>query len=130
MCIRDSSHLKSCVRSNYSNPPKHGAAIVTTVLEDATLRGIWEQELAAMRKRISAMRVQFVAGMQKQAPQQDLSFITNQRGMFSYSGLSPVQVDALRNEWSIYLVSSGRINVAGMTPQNIARLCEAVTSVL
>ena len=83
-----------------------------------------------MRQRISDMRSQFVAGMQKQAPQQDLSFITNQRGMFSYSGLSPVQVDALRNEWSIYLVSSGRINVAGMTPQNIARLCEAVTSVL
>ena len=124
------SHLKSCVRSNYSNPPKHGAAIVAKVLEDATLRGVWEQELAAMRQRISDMRSQFVAGMQKQAPQQDLSFITNQRGMFSYSGLSPVQVDALRNEWSIYLVASGRINVAGMTPQNIARLCEAVTSVL
>ena len=124
------SHLKSCVRANYSNPPKHGAAIVTAVLEDAALRSAWEQELAGMRERIRAMRKQFVAGMQSRVPQHDMSFILKQRGMFSYSGLSSVQVDALRNEQSIYLVSSGRINVAGMTPENIDRLCEAVASVI
>ena len=76
------------------------------------------------------MRKQFVAGMQSRVPQHDMSFILKQRGMFSYSGLSSVQVDALRNEQSIYLVSSGRINVAGMTPENIDRLCEAVASVI
>lgn len=124
------SHAKRCVRANYSNPPKHGGLIVSTVLGDAQLRAGWETELAEMRSRINRMRELFVQTMRDKAPHHDFSFITRQRGMFSYSGLTPVQVDRLRREHSIYIVGSGRINVAGMTPANMERLCEAVASVL
>ena len=125
------SHAKICVRVNYSNPPKHGAAIVATILADAELRAEWERELAEMRNRIHSMRRLFVETMKAKAPERDFSFIGRQRGMFSYTGLSPVQVDTLRAQYSIYLVASGgRINVAGMTEANMDRLCEAVASVL
>jgi len=124
------SHAKSCVRANYSNPPKHGALAVSTVLADAELRSQWEVELAEMRDRINGMRHLFVETMKQKAPQRDFSFITRQLGMFSFSGLTPVQVDELRNKHSIYIVGSGRINVAGMTRSNMDRLCEAIASVL
>ena len=124
------SHLKASVRANYSNPPRHGGAIVATVLTDAELRGQWESELADMRTRINRMRSRFVEVMSGKAPNHDFSFIANQRGMFSFSGLTPVQVDQLRSEYSIYIVGSGRINVAGMTDANLERLCDAIASVL
>jgi aspartate/tyrosine/aromatic aminotransferase len=125
------SHAKICVRVNYSNPPKHGGAIVTTVLGDAELRSQWIQEVAAMRDRINGMRSLFVEKMKVKMPQHDFSFIAKQRGMFSFSGLTPVQVDELRNKHSIYVVTAGgRINVAGMTESNIDRLCDAIASVL
>ncbi len=124
------SQLKTCVRTNYSNPPAHGAQVVETILGDAELRKAWEVELGAMRKRISQMRTLFVETMQRLAPQQDFSFLLPQLGMFSFSGLTPSQVDRLRDEFGIYMVRSGRINVAGITPQNLDPLCQAVAKVL
>jgi aspartate/tyrosine/aromatic aminotransferase len=124
------SHAKLCVRTNYSNPPQHGGAIVQTVLSDPELRSQWEQELAAMRERINGMRKQFAEMMKARNVSHDFSFITQQRGMFSFSGLTPLQVDELRNEHSIYIVNSGRINVAGMTPHNLDRLGDAIAKVL
>jgi aspartate/tyrosine/aromatic aminotransferase len=124
------SHLKSCVRTNYSNPPAHGAAIVQTILQDAQLRQTWHEELAAMRERIADMRQLFVQTMRRHAPQSDFASLLQQNGMFSFSGLRPAQVDRLRQEHSIYIVRSGRINVAGITPQNVAPLCRALAAVL
>ncbi len=124
------SQLKSCVRANYSNPPAHGGAIVTTILADAELHDQWEQELAGMRTRINDMRQLFTDTMQAKAPDQDFSFIKDQRGMFSFSGLTPEQVDELRDKHSIYTVRNGRINVGGMTEDNMELLCNAIASVL
>lgn len=128
---RDSvlSQLKICVRTNFSNPPAHGGAIVSTILGDATLRAQWEKELAEMRARIASMRVGFVEGLRAAGVPGDFSFITQQKGMFSFSGLTKAQVDRLRDEHAIYVVGSGRINVAGMTPRNLPILCQAIASV-
>ena len=113
------SQAKVCVRVNYSNPPKHGGAIVSTVLGDPQLRSLWQREVTGMRDRINAMRGLFVESM-RQKSERDFSFIARQRGMFSFTGLTAVQVDELRNRHSIYVVSGGgRINVAGMTPSNM-----------
>ncbi|MDP6468953.1 MAG: amino acid aminotransferase [Pirellulaceae bacterium] len=125
------SHAKVCVRTNYSNPPQHGAAIVAAVLSDSELRAQWEQELTVMRDRINSMRALFVEAMRDKAPGHDFSFIAAQNGMFSFSGLSPMQVDELRNKHSVYVVTAGgRINVAGITPGNMDRLCTAIADVL
>ncbi|MEZ6089844.1 MAG: amino acid aminotransferase [Pirellulaceae bacterium] len=124
------SQLKRIVRTNYSNPPRHGAAIVATVINHPELRTLWHAELAEMRDRIAAMRKAFVDGMHQRQNKQDFSFLLSQSGMFSFSGLNPMQVDQLRNEYSIYIVGSGRINVAGMTEDNLPRLCDAVAAVL
>lgn len=128
---RTLSQVRTAIRVNYSNPPQHGAAIVATILSDAALRAQWEAELTAMRQRIHQMRGLFVASMKERCPTRDFSFIADQKGMFSFSGLTPVQVDELRNKYSIYVVSAGgRINVAGMTEQNMPVLCDAIASVL
>jgi aspartate/tyrosine/aromatic aminotransferase len=124
------SQLKICVRTNYSNPPAHGASIVETILGDEGLREGWKRELTAMRTRISGMRALFVETMRAHAPRHDFSFLLSQNGMFSFSGLSPERVDRLREQFAIYVVRSGRINVAGITPQNIDPLCRAVAAVL
>ena len=124
------SHVKVVVRRNYSNPPSHGGAIVVTVLQDAELRQQWEGEVTAMRNRINGMRRLFADTLKTKGARRDFSFITKQRGMFSFSGLNKDQVQRLRNEYSIYIVGSGRINVAGMTEANMPRLCEAIVSVL
>ncbi len=124
------SHAKVCVRTNYSSPPKHGAAIVSTILADDPLRREWESEVADMRNRINGMRELFVRTMKDKSPRHDFSFIARQRGMFSYSGLTPLQVDQLRSIHAIYVVGSGRINVAGMTEANMQRICDAIVSVL
>jgi aspartate aminotransferase len=124
------SHVKSTVRANYSNPPKHGAAIVTTILNDDQLKAQWQQELADMRNRISDMRQRFAQIMNDKNAPRDFSSITEQCGMFSFSGLSQLQVDRLRNEYAIYIVGNGRINVAGITDNNIERLCDAILEVL
>ena len=124
------SHIKICIRTNYSNPPSHGAQAVATVLNDPDLRAQWDGEVKAMRDRINTMRVLFVDTLEAKGVRRDFSFIAHQRGMFSFSGLTPEQVDALREKFSIYIVSSGRINVAGMTKDNIVPLCEAIAEVI
>ena len=124
------SHLKICVRTNYSNPPAHGGLIVAEILGDPELRQRWEVELAEMRNRINDMRHLFVETLDEQGAGRDFSFIARQRGMFSYSGLTPAQVQALRDRHSVYIVGSGRINVAGMTEANMVYLCAAIADVL
>ncbi|MDF1553796.1 MAG: aspartate/tyrosine/aromatic aminotransferase [Deferrisomatales bacterium] len=124
------SNVKPVIRTNYSNPPAHGAAVVSLILDDPDLRQRWEGELTAMRTRIRAMREQFVAGLARHGVNRDFSFITRQNGMFSFSGLGRGQVQALRDRFGIYIVGSGRINVAGMTEGNMDYLCEAIAAVL
>jgi aspartate/tyrosine/aromatic aminotransferase len=124
------SQLKACIRSNYSNPPAHGAAIVTTILGDPQLHGLWESEVRDIRERINGMRSLFVRTLAEVGVTRDFSFVARQRGMFSYSGLTPDQVRRLRDEHAIYIVGSGRINVAGMTPENVRPLCIAIAAVL
>jgi aspartate/tyrosine/aromatic aminotransferase len=125
------SQVRVSIRTNYSNPPTHGAAIVAAVLSDPVLRQQWEQELAAMRERIHKMRRLFVATMKQKAPQHDYSFLIDQKGMFSFSGLTNLQVDELRSKHSVYVVGNGgRINVAGMSEGNMDALCTAIAAVL
>lgn len=124
------SHVKQAIRANYSNPPAHGAAIVTTVLSDPSLRTLWEQEVTEMRDRINTMRHLFVETLNEKGVRRDFSFIARQRGMFSFSGLNADQVKALRERYAIYIVGGGRINVAGMTEENMEYLCGAIAEVL
>ena len=124
------SQLNRVIRSNYSNPPAHGAAIVNTILRDSVLREQWEAEVATMRQRINGMRQQLVDALASQAVPGDFSFITQQRGMFSFSGLTKEQVEKLREKHAIYIVGSGRINVAGLTPGNIERVATAIGEVV
>ena len=124
------SNLKTTIRRLYSTPPAHGGAIVTTIMNDAALRAEWEDEVAQIRRRIAEMRKLFVATLKAKGVEQDFSFLTNQYGMFSFSGLNPEQVKTLKEKHSIYIVGSGRINVAGMTKDNMDRLCGAVAEVL
>lgn len=124
------SQVKYTIRANYSNPPAHGAAVVATILGNDALRTIWEQELTDMRQRIHRMRQLFVNTLQEKGANRDFSFIIHQNGMFSFSGLNKDQVIRLREEFGVYAVNSGRVNVAGMTPDNMAALCEAIVAVL
>jgi|LakMenEpi03Aug12_release.lakeMendotaPanAssembly.Ray.scaffolds.fasta_scaffold03762_16 aspartate/tyrosine/aromatic aminotransferase len=124
------SQLKAAVRCNYSNPPRHGGSVVATVLGNAELRHQWESEVDAMRQRIHTMREKFVAGMASRTDKRDFQFLLKQKGMFSYSGLTPMQVDWLKQNKAIYIVGSGRINVAGMTESNLPILCDAIAESL
>ena len=124
------SQLKSTIRSNYSNPPAHGGAVVTAVLSDPELAALWQREVDGMRDRISRMRTLFVETLKQKGVKQDFSFIASQKGMFSFAGISPEQVDRLKDEFGIYAVRSGRINVAGMSESTMDRLCTAVAAVL
>ncbi len=124
------SQVKSIARVIYSNPPAHGAAIVTEILNDAALRAEWEQEVAEMRDRIQEMRTLFVNTLKELGVDADFSFIERQNGMFSFSGLSKAQVQRLKEEFGIYIVGSGRISVAGMTKSNMQPLCKGIAAVL
>ena len=124
------SQMNSVIRSNYSNPPAHGAAIVNCILRDESLRATWENEVAAMRSRINGTRQQFVDALAAKGVPGDYSFITQQRGMFSFSGLTKDQVETLREKYAIYIVGSGRINVAGLTPGNIDQVAQAISEVV
>jgi aromatic-amino-acid transaminase len=123
------SQLKIVIRSNYSNPPTHGAQVVTTVLNDPTLRAQWEGELKAMRERIRRMRHLLVDKLHAAGVKRDLSFITRQQGMFSYSGLNPAQMQRLRDEFGIYGVDSGRICVAALNGRNVDAVAQAIARV-
>ncbi|GAB4344774.1 MAG: aspartate/tyrosine/aromatic aminotransferase [Gammaproteobacteria bacterium] len=124
------SQVKALIRTMYSNPPAHGGAVVTTVLDDPELYGQWEEEVSEMRNRIHEMRALFVRTLKEKGVTQDFGFIERQNGMFSFSGLNPEQVARLRDEFGIYIVGSGRINVAGMTRANMDALCSAIATVL
>lgn len=124
------SQIKSGIRSNYSNPPAHGAAIVSIILNDEALYAQWVDEVSAMRERIKEMRTLFVATLKEKGVEGDYSFISRQNGMFSFSGLSKEQVNQLKEEFAVYIVGSGRISVAGMTKNNMQPLCTALASVL
>lgn len=128
--VRALSQIKKVIRSNYSNPPAHGALIVSVILSDASLRAKWEAELTEMRTRIAKMRQLFVETLSSYGVSQDFSFIANQNGMFSFSGLNQQQVARLKEEFGIYIVGSGRISVAGMTQSNIPVICKAIAAVL
>ena len=124
------SHIKTTIRTNYSNPPAHGGLIVNTIMGDETLRTQWLAELDAMKARIHGVRQQLVDGLAGAGADQDFSFISQQKGMFSFSGLSDEQVAFLREQKSIYIVKGGRINVAGITPGNIDYLCSSMAEAL
>lgn len=124
------SQLKRVIRTNYSNPPTHGAQVVATVLTTPALRAVWEEELAGMRVRIKQMRVALLEKLQAAGVKQDMGFITQQKGMFSYSGLNKDQMQRLRSEFGIYGVDSGRICVAALNSRNIDAVVSAIARVL
>ncbi|MEJ6521956.1 aspartate/tyrosine/aromatic aminotransferase [Shewanella bicestrii] len=128
--VRAFSQVKRTIRANYSNPPAHGALIVSTILSDAALKALWVQELTEMRERIAEMRTLFVQSLKDEGVTQDFSFISRQNGMFSFSGLNKAQVARLKDEFGIYIVGSGRISVAGMTKTNMPLICKAIAQVL
>jgi aromatic-amino-acid transaminase len=118
------------IRTNYSNPPTHGATVVASVLNTPALRAQWEEELTEMRQRIKAMRVKLVQGLKAAGVNQDMGFIASQIGMFSYSGLTKDQMVRLRNEFGVYGVDTGRICVAALNDQNIDYVCASIAKVL
>jgi aromatic-amino-acid transaminase len=124
------SQIKRVIRTNYSNPPTHGGAIVAAVLSSPELRKQWEEELAGMRDRIRAMRTGLVEALKARGVAQDFSFVIQQRGMFSYTGLSAAQVERLKNEYGIYAVSTGRICLAALNTKNIGYVADAIAAVL
>jgi aromatic-amino-acid transaminase len=124
------SQLKIVIRTNYSNPPTHGGAIVTAVLNSPELRAQWEAELGEMRVRIKAMRQKLVDGLKAAGVKQDMSFITQQIGMFSYSGLSKDQMVRLRNEFGVYGTDTGRMCVAALNSKNIDYVCASIAKVI
>ena len=124
------SQLKLVIRTNYSNPQIHGGTVVATVLNTPALRAQWEGELTEMRLRIKAMRQKLVDGLKAAGVQQDMSFITDQIGMFSYSGLSKDQMQRLRSEFGVYGTDAGRMCVAALNSKNIDYVCASITSVM
>ncbi len=124
------SQLKIVIRTNYSNPPTHGGAIVAAVLGNPESRAMWEAELGDMRVRIKAMRQKLVDGLKAAGVTQDMSFITRQIGMFSYSGLSKDQMVRLRNEFGVYGTDTGRMCVAALNSKNIDYVCASIAKVI
>jgi len=124
------SQLKIVIRTNYSSPPSHGGAVVAAVLSKPEWRALWESELGGMRTRIKAMRQKLVDGLKAAGVQQDMSFITSQIGMFSYSGLSRDQMIRLRAEFGVYGTDTGRMCVAALNSKNVDYVCAAIAKVM
>jgi aromatic-amino-acid transaminase len=124
------SQLKIAIRTNYSNPPTHGGAVVATVLGTPELRALWEKELGEMRVRIKAMRQKLVDGLKAAGVKEDMSFITTQIGMFSYSGLRKDQMVRLREEFGVYGTDTGRMCVAALNSKNIDYVCQSIAKVI
>ena len=122
--------LKATVRRNYSSPPNFGAQVVAAVLNDEALKASWLVEVEEMRTRILAMRQELVKGLSTEMPERNFDYLLNQRGMFSYTGLSAAQVDQLREEFGVYLIASGRMCVAGLNTQNVHRVAKAFAAVM
>lgn len=123
------SQVAIVARENYSNPPSHGSAIVSEILHSAELAAIWREELTEMRDRINTLRRDFVEALKPYGLEQKFACVGEQRGMFSYTGLKPEQVDRLRDEFGIYMVRSGRANVAGFSQENLTYLAKAIAAV-
>jgi aromatic-amino-acid transaminase len=123
------SQVKRVIRTNYSNPPTHGGAVVAAVLSSPELRKMWEDELAGMRDRIRSMRVGLVDKLKARGVAQDFSFVVRQRGMFSYTGLTADQVERMKNEFGIFAVSTGRICLAALNNKNIDYVADAIATV-
>jgi aspartate/tyrosine/aromatic aminotransferase len=124
------SQIKSLIRGNYSNPPLHGARIVSTILKSHELTLEWKMELSNMRERIKEMRKALVAALHVKGQDHNFAYMHQQNGLFSFSGLSPEQVQYLRNEKAIYMPSNGRLNIAGLNTQNLSYVAEALLSVM
>ena len=124
------SQVKRVIRTNYSNPPTHGGAVVAAILSNPELRQMWEVELAGMRDRIRTMRLSLVEKLKAKGVTQDFSFVIKQRGMFTYTGLSAEQVARLQNEFGVYAVSTGRICIAALNTRNIDYVADAIVAVL
>ena len=124
------SQLKIVIRTNYSNPPTHGGAVVAAVLNTPELRALWERELGDMRSRIKTMRERLVAGLKAAGVTQDMGFITTQIGMFSYSGLTKEQMVRLRSEFGVYGTDTGRMCVAALNSKNIDHVCQSIAAVV
>ena len=127
---RVNSKLKSVIRANYSNPPAHGAKIVSAVLNDPVLLQQWHEDLKGMRERIKEMRHLLAEALKKEGAKVDFSFIEDQHGMFSFSRLTPEQVQRLKDEFGVYAVKSGRICVASLNKANVAYTAKAIKEVL
>lgn len=123
------SQVAIVARENYSNPPAHGGAIVSEILHDAELSAMWREELTEMRDRINTLRRDFVDALKPYGLDEKYACVAEQRGMFSYTGLTPEQVDRLRDEFGIYMVRSGRANVAGFSHENLPYLAKAIAAV-
>ncbi|GAB6389654.1 amino acid aminotransferase [Stutzerimonas marianensis] len=124
------SQIKRVIRTNYSNPPTHGATVVSAVLNSQELRSMWETELGEMRTRIRDMRLEMVRQLAAKGAKQDFSFVAKQRGMFSYSGLTAAQVERLRVEFGVYAISTGRICAAALNTRNLDHVTDAIVQVL
>nr|WP_298141062.1 amino acid aminotransferase [uncultured Pseudomonas sp.] len=123
------SQLAFLARNLWSTPPAHGAAVVATILDDADLKSLWSSELENMRQRVASLRAGLVEALQPYGLAERFAHIGAQRGMFSYTGLSPQQVQRLRDEFSVYLVGSGRANVAGLDAARLGELAGAIAEV-
>ena len=119
MCIRDSS-----------NPPAHGSDIVREILQDSNLRIMWESELKVLRERIQNMRISLNSSLRELNCSKDFSYIVEQNGMFSFTGLSEKDVEKLKSDYSIYIVNSGRVNIAGITTKNVQYIAESINKVI
>lgn len=124
------SQIKVCIRANYSNPPSHGGDIVRLILSDSQMKSEWEEELTQVRSRMENIRKHLVEQLHALGSPRDFSFIKSQIGMFSFSGLTTEQVDELQNQYAIYIVKSGRVNIAGVNKNNLNVLAESIISVI
>ena len=122
--------LKFTIRRNYSNPPMHGGQVVAKVLGDPALRALWEGEVEEMRERILAMRNALFEVITAKIPGRNFDYFLTQRGMFSYTGLTPEQVDRLREEFGVYILRSGRMCIAGLNTRNVEATANAMAAVL
>ena len=128
--VKTQEAAETVIRSNYSMPPSHGARVVATVFGSPDLTAAWSTELDEMRDRIAEMRESLRVKLQERQVTQDLSFLTDQKGMFSYTGFGPEDVARLRAEFGIYTAEDGRINVAGLSDDNLDRVAEGFAAVL
>ncbi len=122
--------LQAAVRRIYSSPPSYGAKIISTVLNDNALNACWQAEVDTMRIRIKAMRQALMEQLSQLRPDHDFSYLVKQRGMFSYTGLTPQQVDRLRDEFAVYLIGTGRLCLSGLNSNNIQPVAKAIAAVL